>query len=209
MPLSCRLSASIARSWRETVGRTTAKGRRVGTLGSVIQQKVLSPDDWQVWRSLRLAALAEDSAAFGSALADWTGGADVEQRWRGRLTAVHLNLVLTLDGRPAGMVSATTPRHDGAVELMSLWIAPFARGHGVGDAAIDSVIAWAGAEYGDAPVVVSVKTDNEPATRLYRRHGFRDAGPSPDDPTERLMHTSRRNALICRDECPGSGGICQ
>jgi ribosomal protein S18 acetylase RimI-like enzyme len=122
-------------------------------------------------------------------LAEWTGAGDVEYRWRGRLSAVHLNVVLTVDGRPAGMVSATTPGRDGAVELMSLWIAPFARGRGVGDAAVDFVVAWAKAEYGDAPVTLSVKTDNEPAIRLYRRHSFSDAGSSSDDPTERMMHT--------------------
>jgi ribosomal protein S18 acetylase RimI-like enzyme len=36
-------------------------------------------------------------------------------------------------------------------------------------------------------VVLSVKTGNDHASRLYRRHGFVDAGPSLDDPDERLM----------------------
>jgi hypothetical protein len=43
----------------------------------------LSSGDWRVWRSLRLAALAEASGAFGSRLADWVD-AD-EGRWRKRL----------------------------------------------------------------------------------------------------------------------------
>ncbi len=85
------------------------------------------------------------------------------------------------------MVSATAPSRDGAIELISMWVSPFARGHGVGDAAIGRVLTWAHAEQGGAPVVLSVKTHNEPAIQLYQRHGFTDAGPSPDDPSERLM----------------------
>ena len=154
---------------------------------NVIHQMVLSPDDWLAWRSLRLAALADAPGAFGSTLAEWTGHGDTEQRWRDRLAKVAFNVVLTLEDHSAGMVSATAPGRDGAVELISLWVAPFARGHGVGDAAIDCVMEWARAEYGHVSVVLSVKSDNKPAFSLYGRHGFTDAGPSPDDPSERLM----------------------
>lgn len=161
-----------------------------GRTGTVIQQMVLSPDDWLAWRDCRLAALAESPDAFGSTLAQWTGDGDTEQRWRGRLEGVAFNVVLTVAGRPVGMVSATAPGREGAVELISMWVAPSARGQGVGDAAIDAVLTWARAEYGDIPVVLSVKANNKPATLLYERHGFADAGPSPHDPSERLMRRS-------------------
>src|ERR1700722_14623539 len=52
------------------------------------------PDDWRLWRELRLAALTEAPGAFGSTLAEWSGAADTEQRWRGRLESVPLNLVI-------------------------------------------------------------------------------------------------------------------
>lgn len=68
-----------------------------------------------------------------------------------------------------------------------MWVAPFARGQRVGDAAIECVVTWARADHGGAPVALSVKALNEPAIRLYGRHGFADAGRSPDDPSERLM----------------------
>ena len=152
----------------------------------MIESCALSSDDWRLWRELRLSALEEAPAAFGSTLAEWSGVGDTEQRWRARLEGVALNLVLSANGAPAGMVSATAP-DDGQVELISLWVVPGARGHRVGDEAVRQVLAWARREHPGSGVVLSVKTDNDHAIRLYERHGFVDAGPSPDDCDERLM----------------------
>jgi ribosomal protein S18 acetylase RimI-like enzyme len=151
----------------------------------VIAVQELTPEDWRLWRALRRAALAEAPAAFGSTLAEWSGPRDTEDRWRTRLSGVPLNLVLTLDGEPAGMVSATAPS-DGAVDLISFWVAPSARGRGVAEAAITRVATWARERHG-ADVMLSVRADNNRAIAVYRRHGFVDVGRSPDDPAERLM----------------------
>lgn len=148
----------------------------------MIEEQILTPHDWRLWRRLRRQALGESAAAFGSTLAEWSGAGDTEQRWRARLSDIPLNVVLHLDGEPAGMVSAYNCA-DGAVGLISMWVAPFARGRGVGDAAVLSVVRWADSR----EVVLSVKSGNEPAAALYRRHGFTDIGRSPDDPGERLM----------------------
>ncbi|MHB8177165.1 MAG: GNAT family N-acetyltransferase [Vulcanimicrobiaceae bacterium] len=50
-------------------------------------------------------------------------------------------MVAELGGVPAGMVSATSPDRLGTAELISMWVAPFARGRGVGDRLVDAVIA--------------------------------------------------------------------
>ncbi|MGV9410363.1 GNAT family N-acetyltransferase [Nocardia sp. NPDC003693] len=153
----------------------------------MIEVRVLEPDDWQLWRQLRLAALADAPWAFGSTLAEWTGPGDTEARWRSRFDNVPFNAVVSWRGTPAGMVGAyPSDTETGTVELISMWVAPFARGKGVSDAAIDAVVKWAGPR----PVILSVKTDNAVAIRLYERHGFADAGPSPDDSDERLMRRS-------------------
>lgn len=146
----------------------------------------LSPDDWRRWRELRLAALAEAPASFGSRLADWTGARDAEHRWRARLTSVPFNAIVTCDGEPAGMVGAVTT-DDGTVELISLWVSPNFRGRGVGDAAVRAVVHWAGVNYPGCAVVLSVKAANARAIALYARHGFRISGPSPDGPNELSM----------------------
>lgn len=137
----------------------------------MIHLQRIIPDDWQAFRALRQEALREAPHAFGSTLAEWQGAGDTEERWRARLTSVPHNVVAHLDGEPAGIVGGTAPDANGTVELISMWVAPFARGRGVGDALVQSVIAWARTQRANA-VLLAVKPGNEHALSLYRRHGF-------------------------------------
>lgn len=132
-------------------------------------------DEWRVWRELRLEALREAPYAFGSTLAEWQGGADTEGRWRRRLTDVPFNLIARLADTPAGIASGTAPTPDGAVELISMWVAPFARGRGVGDALVCRVVQWA-CEQHAKQVTLAVVANNTNAIALYKRHGFCEAG---------------------------------
>ncbi len=151
--------------------------------------RVLTGDDWRLWRELRLAALAEAPDAFGSRLADWQGEDDREERWRARLAmpGSH-NLVAEVDGRPAGMASGV-PTGDPLVrELIAMWVSPKARGAGVGDALVLGVAQWARAS-GAAELRLAVYERNAAAKRLYERHGFKDIAASSDsEPSaERFM----------------------
>lgn len=150
---------------------------------------VLGVDDWRLWRELRLEALREAPYAFGSTLAEWQGDGDTEARWRARLENVPFNIIALLDGTPAGMVSGVGPDENADAELISLWVAPFARGRGVGDALIDVVIEWAKTR-GASRLVLAVREENKHAIALYGRKGFTDGGEIVDDPEsrcERLM----------------------
>lgn len=149
----------------------------------------LGEEDWRVWRRLRRAALADAPAAFGSTLAQWSGEGDTEERWRSRLRDVALHLAVEVAGEPVGVVAATDPAPggEGEVELISLWVAPTARGRGVGDAAVRGVLAWAASTHPGVSVVLSVVAGNPAARLLYERHGFVDVGPSPHDGCERRM----------------------
>ncbi|GAA2017668.1 GNAT family N-acetyltransferase [Pseudokineococcus marinus] len=147
----------------------------------------LGEEDWRLWRRLRRAALADAPGAFGSTLAQWSGDGDREERWRARLRDVALHLLVERDGEPVGVVAAAAPGEEDVVELLSLWVAPEARGTGAGDAAVRGVVAWAASEHPGVDVVLSVAPGNDAAARLYARHGFVDDGPSPDAGCERRL----------------------
>lgn len=154
----------------------------------MVSVRRVAGDQWEEWRALRLAALAEAPEAFASTLADWSGRNDREDHWRARLEQVPLNLVVDVDHVPAGMVSAAAPAN-GTVEMLSLWVAPARRGSGVADALVDAVVRWARPRADHVLAVVRVA--NRPAIALYERHGFHDVGwatePTARNPERRMV----------------------
>ncbi|MEV7022563.1 GNAT family N-acetyltransferase [Kitasatospora sp. NPDC093558] len=141
----------------------------------MLELRILSSDDWPVFRELRLAALAEAPYAFGSTLADWQGPGDHEDRWRSRLEIPGaLDLVAVLDGEPVAMASGVPADEDPtAAELISMWVGPQARGKGVGDFLITEIATWAAAQ-GRTTLKLAVMPHNDAAIALYRRHAFAD-----------------------------------
>ncbi|MFE7192316.1 GNAT family N-acetyltransferase [Kitasatospora sp. NPDC057541] len=144
----------------------------------MIELSALTSDDWPLWRELRLAALAEAPYAFGSALADWQGEGDREERWRSRLEIPGaLDLVALVDGEPVAM--ATGVPQDGHAELISMWVGPKARGRGVGALLITEIERWA-ARQGLPALRLAVMPGNAHAIALYERTGFTDTGEPGD-----------------------------
>jgi len=140
-------------------------GRRMRHSSYVIELRVLTPGDWAVWRELRLAALAEAPHAFRSRLADWVGEGDRAERWRARLSVPgSFNVVALLDG---------------VAELVSLWVSPAARGHGIGDQLMQAVERRARQE-GMGTLRIAVVQGNANAAALYRRNGFAPTGELGD-----------------------------
>jgi ribosomal protein S18 acetylase RimI-like enzyme len=134
----------------------------------------IGPDDWADWRELRHRALAEDREAFAASVTGWTGERDSEPQWRERLAGSPACFVAYVDGRPVATVGATP--HESSVELVSMWVAPEARGRGVGAALVAAVREHAGAR----PVRLRVMAGNEPAVTLYARQGFALVPGRPD-----------------------------
>jgi ribosomal protein S18 acetylase RimI-like enzyme len=151
-----------------------------GSLVQVIEMRLVGPEDWRVWRELRLAALAEAPDAFGSRLADWQGEGDREERWRARLAVPGSRSFVALRlGEPVGMVGGVPGETDGVVELVSMWVGREARGLGVGDRLVGAVAEWA-AQVGAEALELAVRPGNERAIALYRRNGFTDTGRPGD-----------------------------
>ncbi len=140
--------------------------------------------DWQALRDIRLEALRDAPYAFGSTYADQVKLG--EAHWRQRIArgGTFLAFVPEVSApEPVGLIGGY-PEEPGVVELVSMFVSPQARGHGVGEALIDAVIGWARAR--DATSVhLWVTETNKHACRLYERCGFTPTAerqPLPSDP---------------------------
>jgi GNAT superfamily N-acetyltransferase len=140
--------------------------------------------DWHALRDIRLEALRSAPTAFGSTYEREAlrGEAD----WRGRIArgGTFLAYVPDLSGaEPAGLIGGYQENSD-IVELVSMYVRPLARGRGVGEALVATVINWA-RKRNAASVHLWVTETNTHARALYERCGFTLTGehqPLPSDP---------------------------
>ncbi len=136
--------------------------------------ELLGATAWPRWRALRLQALESDPEAFCSSLEQVRDRTDAS--WQEQLASRTAHWVATLDGGDAGMTAAaSSAENPAALELVSVWVAPQARGCGVGDALVTAALDF-GRGTGYDAVQLWVRAANERAHRLYGRHGFVPTG---------------------------------
>jgi GNAT superfamily N-acetyltransferase len=140
----------------------------------------LGEDDWAVFRELRLRSLLDSPEAFGStygeessqterAWRDWAAG-----RWRGGTAVVFAGFAG--DGTPVGTATGAEYEAEPSVaHVYAMWVAPDARGAGVGRALLEAVSGWARAR-GCHRLVLAVTESNETARRFYGAFGFVETG---------------------------------
>lgn len=148
----------------------------------------ITPDQASALRAVRLAALADSPAAFGSTLDRELAFTDDE--WRQRATASasgdeRLTLLAWEGEEVVGVVGGfRTSAPPDVVDLVSMWTRPSTRRSGVGVALVQGVVDWARST-GAARLELWVVRGNEPAQRLYERMGFHvtdEHQPHPNDP---------------------------
>jgi ribosomal protein S18 acetylase RimI-like enzyme len=144
-----------------------------------VRVTVAAPDDWERVRALRLAALADSPDAFGSSLEEERTRA--EDAWRAplrrpRTTTLVAVLELAHGGERDAGLAVVAPWRDrpGEAGLFAVWVAPWARGRGVGEALVSTAIREAARDY--RRIVLDVGDDNVAAIRLYERLGFEPTG---------------------------------
>lgn len=125
----------------------------------------IGPGDWADWRLLRRRSLIEDREFFAASAALWTGEQDVEGRWR-ELIETDACFIAYEAGSPVGMVAG---RDSGAgLTLNAMWVAPEARGWGVGRELVGAVVRWAAGR----ELTLRVMDGNTAAITTYERAGF-------------------------------------
>ncbi|MER6665113.1 GNAT family N-acetyltransferase [Amycolatopsis japonica] len=142
----------------------------------------LVPSDLDVFREVRLRALTDTPENYGSIAAAESAQSDEE--WLAKL-AGDVWFAAFDDGRPVGLVAGRA-RDDGWI-LYSMWVAPEARGRGLGTRLMGEVRS-AAEDDGAREVWLHVAEDNDRARRLYLKLGFIATGelePMPNDVTRR------------------------
>ena len=138
----------------------------------------LAPQEWEIYKELRLRALIDAPDAFGSTLAREEAFSD--NRWQNRLAgddaSWNLPLLAEVDGEPVGLGWGRIESSDpGTANLYQVWVTPSHRGFGLGKLLLDAIIFWAkkkNARY----LELGVTVEDSPALHLYTRAGFKPVG---------------------------------
>ena len=152
-------------------------------------------NEWEVWRDLRLAALADAPYAFGSTLAE--ARERDEASWRSGFPAnphQGANFVGRVDGAEAGMCAVVMNWDpDGDPLLVAMWLAPSARGTGLAEALVRAAEKWC-VEHDLNRLLLDVVEDNLRAVRLYQRLGYVPTGkavPLRSNPSKNVVGYAR------------------
>ncbi len=131
----------------------------------------MSPDDWPAVRAIYEAGIATGVATFETQAPTWDAW-DAAHRPDCRLVARDG------EGRVVGWIaiSPVSPRrvYAGVVEE-SVYIAPDARGHGIGTRLFEALFEAAEAA-GVWTIQAGIQLENEASMRLHERVGFRRIG---------------------------------
>jgi RimJ/RimL family protein N-acetyltransferase len=143
-----------------------------------VRVEALTPDDWRVWRDLRLEGLQDTPIAFLESYDDARARTDDE--WRERIAApprpgLH---VCAYDGDvPVGIAGVFRDEAEVPV-VFGVYITPSARGKGVLAALVEAAAAWAAPDR----LTLEVHEDNPRAHRAYVKLGFAETGERRPDP---------------------------
>jgi ribosomal protein S18 acetylase RimI-like enzyme len=140
-----------------------------------VEVRRITEDDWELLRSVRLAALFDAPYAFRTTHAEAVEYP--EERWRqqaGPRTALDYEAVTFVgvrrNGTGAGMAVGID---DGTrTHVVAVWVAPDARGSGLFDRLIEAVAEWSPHDH----LELNVAIGNERARRAYARHRFEVVG---------------------------------
>ena len=145
--------------------------------------------DWEQIRDLRFEMIRDMPTGYGETLEAALGHDEAEWRKRGRRgTDEHSTWIaaITPSGRWVGMMGGFILDPSQGPLLVGVYVAPDHRGreHGVTDALLSTVEAWARTE--SDRLTLHVHEDNARARTAYARRGFVETGvtvPYNLDPT--------------------------
>ncbi len=151
-------------------------------------------DEGTLLRAMRIRALTDTPTAFGSTIKQTLAYSMEVWEERARSNALSDTIsgfLAERDGEVVGLAGGMFEAGEPMPSLISMWVAPSARGHGGGEALIEAVVTWV-RSLGATRLQLWVTETNAPAIALYRRTGFIETDetqPLPSHPAllERRM----------------------
>ena len=144
--------------------------------------------EFDVYASIRRLALATNPEAFGDSIAklDARGPEEEQQRFRASVDTEDHLLLGAFDSEDCiGMAGLRRDLdsnfHDRAI-VWGVFVDPNSRGSRVGDRLIQKLKRLGSTWDWLAKIVLSVKSDNSAAIRVYERNGFEAFQPGTGDP---------------------------
>lgn len=133
-----------------------------------IELRVISEDDWEAFRDVRLRALSDAPDSFGQTLA--ASAAQPDDVWRERAHAGGPVVLAFAEGRAVAMGGLLLPADAAAGFVWGMWVEPAWRGQGLAGRMVRLLLDLAGSE--GRPALLHVAEGNEAARGLYESHGF-------------------------------------
>ncbi|MGE5507026.1 MAG: GNAT family N-acetyltransferase [Chitinophagales bacterium] len=117
-------------------------------------------------------------------------------RWAAKLVSGQLGVGLAqvrrlLPDKASFLQTALSHRQGGGARILSVGVSSAAQGRGVGTALLKAALGRFDA-LGEPEVSLEVRPWNEPAVRLYRRHGFVEIGRTRDTQGEWVVMRRKR-----------------
>lgn len=148
----------------------------------------IRPENVALFRAVRLEALRDRPSAFGSTFENESQLND--EAWLARAsqhTGERSIGYLAVDGAAGCGIAVGFLDEDDTSQahLVSMWVAPLRRRHGIGRSLVTAIVDWAG-ERGATQLNLMVTSSNDSAIRFYEQLGFRMTGrtePYPNDAT--------------------------
>ncbi|WP_374694381.1 GNAT family N-acetyltransferase [Halomonas sp. SpR1] len=146
---------------------------------SDVKIREVPPQDWPLYKSVRLSSLEDSPDSFGSTYEQEVLLSDAE--WQARLDLEFRGLdarplIAELAGHAVGLAWGVIHEPDSkTAHIYQMWVSPSQRGKGIATSLLNEITAWA-LNKGCERIALAVTTSNEAAVSLYNSSGYLPAG---------------------------------
>jgi ribosomal protein S18 acetylase RimI-like enzyme len=162
-------------------------------VNKLITIQLLLPNEFERFKTIRLRALREDPDAFGATYQE--ACERKQEAWVEQVAQIP-TFVATNGALDLGLVRVTKDAADPQIAwLISMWVAPEARGNQIASKLIDVAVEWS-AKQGVRILRLDVGDFNTPAIALYERKGFKKNGVCGTLPEPRAHIKEHQRELL-------------